>query len=246
MSRQYWEIKNYSQPAEQKLKLNVENTQRKASQKGKQLHPIVVSGKNITNSWWGSAWCRNLERYADYETRIARGKRYVRSGTVVDLQIEQGRISAKVQGSKRIPYKVEIRISPLSESQCQRIIDRCTTKVSNLEHLMTGSFPEEMKELFGGKDGLFPSPKEISFSCSCPDWALMCKHVAAALYGVGVRFDEDPLLFFQLRGIDINRFVDVSLASKVDKMLENAQTASQNSERILAENTDITALFGVL
>ncbi len=246
MSRNYWEIRDYGQPTEQKLKSNVENTRKKASQKGKQLHPIIVSGRNITASWWGNAWCRNLERYADYETRIARGKRYVRSGTVVDLQIEQGKIRARVQGSKRTPYKVEIRISPLSEEQCQRIIDRCTTKVSNLEQLLTGSFPEEMKELFGGKDGLFPSPREISFSCSCPDWALMCKHVAAVLYGVGVRFDEDPLLFFKLRGIDIERFVDVSLASKVDKMLANAQTASQNSERILAENTDITALFGVL
>lgn len=246
MSRSYWEIKKYDQPTEQKLRSNVENTRKKASQKGKQLHPIVVSGRNITTSWWGNAWCRNLERYADYETRIARGKRYVRSGMVVDLQIEQGRISARVQGSKRTPYKVEIRISPLSEERCQRIIDCCTTKVSNLEQLINGSFPEEMKELFGGKDGLFPSPREISFSCSCPDWALMCKHVAAVLYGVGVRFDEDPLLFFQLRGIDMNRFVDVSLASKVDKMLANAQTAPQNSKRILAEDADLTALFGVL
>ncbi len=246
MSRNYWEIKNYDQPTEQKLRSNVENTRRKATQKGKQLHPIIVTDRNITTSWWGNAWCRNLERYADYKTRIARGKRYVRSGTVVDLQIEQGKISARVQGSKRTPYKVEIRISPLSEAQCQRIIDRCTSKVSNLEQLMTGCFPEEMKELFGGKEGLFPSPREISFTCSCPDWALMCKHVAAVLYGVGVRFDEDPLLFFQLRGIDINRFVDVSLASKVDKMLANAQTASQNSGRILAENTDLTSLFGVL
>lgn len=246
MSRNYWEIRDYGQPTEQKLKSNVENTRKKASKKGKQLHPIIVSGRNITTSWWGNAWCRNLERYADYETRIARGKRYVRSGTVVDLQVEHGKIHARVQGSKRTPYKVEIRISPLSEAQCQRIIDRCATKVSNLEQLLTGSFPEEMKELFGGKDGLFPSPREISFSCSCPDWALMCKHVAAVLYGVGVRFDEDPLLFFKLRGIDIDRFVDVSLASKVDKMLANAQTASRNSERILAGDTDISALFGVL
>lgn len=246
MARQYWQIQQYNQPTEQKLQANVENTRQKAAKKGTALHPIAVTGRNITTSWWGNAWCRNLERYADFESRIARGKRYVRSGMVIDLQIETGKITAKVQGSKRTPYKVEIRISPLSEEKCQHIVDRCTTKVRNLEQLMDGQFPEEMKELFGSRDGLFPTPREISFRCSCPDWALMCKHVAAALYGVGVRFDEDPLLFFQLRGIDINRFVDVSLATKVDKLLENAASAAQNSTRILHEGVDITDLFGVL
>ena len=99
-----------------------------------------------------------------------------------------------------------------------------------------------MQELFQGKDGLFPTPKEISFSCSCPDWALMCKHVAAVLYGVGVRLDEQPLLFFELRGIDAGRFIDVTLANRVEQMLANADC---KSPRIISD-ADAGALFGVL
>ncbi len=246
MGRSYWKTGNFQQPTEYELHRNVENTRQKAAKKGKALHPIVVSGRSITNSWWGNAWCKNLERYADFSSRIDRGKRYVRSGTVVDLQIEKGRVLAKVQGSRKTPYKVEVRISPMSEEACQSIIERCTTKVGNIEQLVSGSFPEELKELFGGHNGLFPSPKEIRFSCSCPDWALMCKHVAAVLYGIGVRLDEDPLLFFELRGIEINRFIDVTLANRVDKMLENAEAAAECSKRVMTETAELSELFGVL
>ena len=182
------------------------------------------------------------EQYADYESRLARGKRYVRTGAVIDLQIQKGKILARVQGTRKVPYKVEIRISPLSEEKCQVITQRCGRKMENLEELLAGNFPEEMQELFRGQDGLFPTPKEISFSCSCPDWALMCKHVAAALYGVGVRLDEQPLLFFELRGIDVGRFIDVTLANKVETMLANAQ---KPSSRIM-HGEDAKSLFGVL
>lgn len=246
MSKTYWESNVFQQPTENELRRNIENTKQKAEKKGKDLHPVVVKGRNITNSWWGNAWCKNLERYADFASRIDRGKRYVRSGTVVDLQIEKGHVSAKVQGSRKTPYKVEIRISPLSEEACQNIIEHCSTKVSNIEQLVSGNFPEEMKELFGGHNGLFPAPREISFGCSCPDWALMCKHVAAVLYGIGVRLDEDPLLFFELRGIDVDRFIDVTLSSKVDKLLENAETALVRSKRVMGDSNDLSGLFGVL
>lgn len=246
MSRSYWEIGNFHQPNESELQYNISNTKMKAAKKGKNLHPVVVEGRKITNSWWGNAWCKNLERYADFSSRIDRGKRYVRSGAVIDLQIEKGLVIAKVQGSRKAPYNIKILISPLSEEACQNIIDRCTTKVGNIEQLMSGNFPEEMKELFGGHNGLFPSPREISFLCSCPDWALMCKHVAAALYGIGVRLDENPLLFFELRGIEINRFIDVALASKVDMMLENAEAATTCSKRVLTDSAELSSLFGVL
>lgn len=114
--------------------------------------------------------------------------------------------------------------------------------MENIEQLMSGNFPVEMQELFQGKDGFFPTPKEISFQCSCPDWALMCKHVSAVLYGVGVRLDEQPLLFFELRGIDVGRFIDVTLANKVEEMLANE---GKPSDRIIDE-ADIRGLFGVL
>lgn len=242
MSR-YWEMDYYSQPSQQEIKKRATATKKKENSKGKQLSPITVTGRTIVKNWWGQAWCNNLERYADYTSRIERGKRYVRSNAIVDLQIEKGKVLARVQGTRKIPYKVEIRISPLSEERCQNIIEKCSTKLENVERLIQGDFPEDMKTLFEGNGGLFPEPKEISFNCSCPDWALMCKHVAAALYGVGVRLDEQPLLFFELRGIDFNRFIDVTLANKVESMLKNAD--QPKSDRVI-EESDLTKLFGVL
>lgn len=240
----YWDRGDYfTQPSSSELRAKASAAAQKERKKGKILAPVVVTGRTIAKNWWGKAWCDNLERYADYENRIERGKRYVRSGAIVDLQIERGKVHARVQGTRKTPYKIEIRISPLSEEKCQDIISRCSEKLENVERLLQGDFPPEMKLLFEEKDGLFPSPREISFTCSCPDWALMCKHVAAALYGVGARFDENPLLFFELRGIDFNRFIDVTLANKVEMMLKNADCPQ--SSRIM-ETDRLTELFGIL
>lgn len=240
--KSYWDQTYYPQPTESEIHSRAAQTARKASIKGQTLHPVVLSGRTIAKSWWGKAWCQNLEQYADFETRLPRGQKYVRSGAVVDLQIQKGKITARVQGTRRTPYKIEIRISPLSQQRCDEIMDRCTTRVDTLENLLSGSFPESMKDVFLGDGGLFPTPREISFSCSCPDWAVMCKHVAAALYGVGARLDEDPTLFFSLRGIDTGRFVDVVIANRVEAMLSNV---NRPSRRIL-QDADLTELFGVL
>ena len=237
----YWDDGFYSQPSASELKRKSEASRKSAEKKGKTLEPVVIRGRTIARSWWGKAWCDNLERYADFESRLDRGKRYVRTGAVVDLKIDKGRLSARVQGTRKTPYKVEIRISPLSEERCQEIIAACGRKVENLEKLLAGDFPEELKELFTQKNGLFPASREISFSCSCPDWALMCKHVAAALYGVGARLDEDPSLFFTLRGIEMGRFIDVAIANRVELMLQNA---SRPSGRIIAPG-EVRELFGV-
>lgn len=238
----YWKSNNYSQLSVSELQRKARESARAAAGKGKVLEPVVVTGRKISQSWWGNAWCGNLERYADYASRLDRGKRYVRSGAVIDLKIQNGKIAARVQGNRKTPYKVEIRISPLSEERCQAIISRCGRKIQNLEYLAEGKFPEELEELFVGKEGLFPMPQEISFQCSCPDWALMCKHVAAVLYGVGARLDENPFLFFELRGIDADRFIDVALDNKVEAMLANAE---QPSDRII-EGESALDLFGVL
>jgi len=237
----YWDKGTYSQPTTSELKRKSEASRKSAEKKGKTLEPVVIRGRTIAKSWWGKAWCANLERYADFESRLDRGKRYVRTGAVIDLKIEKGKIQARVQGSRKTPYKVEIRISPLSEERCQDILAACGRRVENLEKLLAGDFPEELKELFTQKNGLFPAPREISFSCSCPDWALMCKHVAAALYGVGARLDEEPSLFFTLRGIEVSRFIDVAIANRVELMLQNA---ARPSGRIIA-NGEVRDLFGV-
>ena len=242
MSRYWSEFPRYEQPDAGELKRKSAASKKKAQAKGKILEPVTIKGRNIASTGWGKAWCDNLEQYADYESRLGRGKRYVRNGSVIDLKIQKGKILARVQGTRKTPYKVEIRISPLSEERCQDILERCGRKLENLEALTEGNFPDDMKELFRGKGGLFPEPREISFNCSCPDWALMCKHVAAALYGVGARLDENPLLFFELRGIDVGRFIDVALENRVEAMLANAD---KKSGRIM-EDTDLGKLFGVL
>ena len=155
--------------------------------------------------------------------------------------IKKGKITARVQGTRKTPYKVEIRISPLSEQRIEQIMEKCGTRVETLDKLVNGDFPKELKDVFLENGGLFPEPRGISFSCSCPDWAVMCKHVAATLYGVGARLDEEPLLFFSLRGIDTNRFVDVVISNRIEAMLQNAD---KPSKRIL-QDTQIESLFGV-
>ncbi len=242
MSKYWGEFPQYSQPNASELRKKAAESKKKEKAKGKVLEPVVIKGRSIVNHWWGKAWCDNLERYADYESRLDRGKRYVRTGAVIDLKIQKGKLLARVQGTRKTPYKVEIRISPLSEERCQSIIQRCGRKLENLEALLAGDFPEEMQELFQGKDGLFPAPREISFNCSCPDWALLCKHVAAALYGVGVRLDENPLLFFELRGIEVGRFIDVTLANRVEAMLANAGNRSSR----MMDDEEIEGMFGVI
>ncbi len=243
--KKYWDDGIvYSQPSTEELRKRSDDSLSSAKKKGKLYQPVQVRTKrgNVCESWWGQAWCANLERYADYSSRLERGRNYVRAGTVVDLQIQGGRVEAKVQGRRKTPYKVEVRIGRLSEEACQNIIERCNQKISNIEELVNGRFPEELKEIFAGDGGLFPNPREISFNCSCPDWALMCKHVAAVMYAIGVRFDENPFYFFTLRGIDVDKFIDVALENRVEMMLENANC---KSDRILT-GADLTALFGVL
>lgn len=241
MSR-YWDNESYySQPKTGQLKKNAKDTVKREKAKGRKMEPVVIQGRKIANSWWGQAWCHNLERYADFESRLDRGKRYVRTGAVVDLKIQKGKVAARVQGRRKTPYKIEVYISPLSEERCQYAISQCERKIENLELLLQGGFPEELKELFICDEGLFPSQREISFHCSCPDWALMCKHVAAVLYGIGAKFDENPLLFFELRGIDVEKFIDVTLENRIERMLENADAPS---ERIIA-GEDWEGLFGI-
>ena len=239
--KSYWDQTYFPQPTESEIRSRAAQTARKASIKGQTLHPVALSGRTIAKSWWGKAWCQNLEQYADFETRLPRGQKYVRSGAVVDLQIQKGKITARVQGTRRTPYKIEIRISPLSQQRCDEIMDRCTTRVDTLENLLSGSFPESMKDVFLGDGGLFPTPREISFSCSCPDWAVMCKHVAAAMYGIGLRLDEDPMEFFVLRGLDPSNFIAKAVESRVSIMLKNAK---KKSRRII-DAQDVDALFGV-
>ncbi|SHH26196.1 hypothetical protein [Clostridium grantii] len=230
----------YVSVAERKKKN--EKAAEKLKKKQKDICPVVITGRKLASTWWGIAWNKNLESYSDYSNRIPRGRSYVRNGSVLDLKIGKEKISALVQGSGRKPYEVDITITPLSINRWNKIIDNSMGKIDSLEELVKGKFPKSLESLFTEKNnGLFPSPKEIKFDCDCPDWASMCKHVAAVLYGIGARLDENPELFFTLRGININEFIEKTTINMAEALLIKSQ---KTSNRII-DNEDVSALFDV-
>src|SRR5947209_9605560 len=169
----------------------------KLAKKGRQTSPVVIEGRKIAKSFWGKAWCDNLERYSDFSNRLPRGRTYVRNGSVIDLQIEAGEVKALVSGSDI--YKVAVKVAPVSKSRWQAICQDCAGAIDSLIELLQGRFSKGvMERVCRQKTGLFPSPDEINLSCSCPDWASMCKHVAAVLYAIGARLDQKPELLFRL------------------------------------------------
>ncbi len=174
--------------------------QRLAKQ-GRNLSPVLIEGRKIAASFWGKAWCENLESYRDYENRLSRGRSYVRHGAVLDLNIEPGKVAALVCGSQ--VYEVEVTIERLSPAYWRRIQARCAGQVGSLIELLEGRLSEGVMRIITHRDeGLFPKPSEIQMTCSCPDIATMCKHVAAVLYAVGTRLDVRPDLLFVLRQVD--------------------------------------------
>ena len=169
--------------------------------KGKQINPVKIEGRTIARTFWGKSWCDHLESYSDYSNRLPRGRTYVRNGSVIDLQIGKSEVIAMVSGSSL--YTVKIRIITLETARWKNIIKECSGKIDSLVELLQGKFSRGVMEVITCKErGLFPTPKQISMTCSCPDSATMCKHVAAVLYGVGARLDENPELFFALRNVD--------------------------------------------
>jgi len=208
--------------------------------KNANIAPVVIEGRKIAKTWWGQAWCKNLESYADFSNRIGRGSAYVRNGFVLDLQIEPGAVYAKVYGTHL--YNITINIDPLDKRIKDDIAAAVGHRIDSIESLVSGAFPEDLRAVFLQQGtGLFPTPKEIHMDCSCPDWAEMCKHVAAALYGVGARLDEDPLLFFKLRGIGMSEFIKRSIDEKMKSLLRNA---GKKTGRVM-EEADLGELFGV-
>ena len=231
----YWGFRPYVPVAERRRRAAKEIE--KLRKKGHVVAPIVIEGRKIARSFWGKAWCDNLERYSDFANRLPRGRTYVGNGSVIDLRIARGKVEALVSGSEI--YKVKISIAVAAPSRWKAICADCAGSVGSLIELLHGKLSKNvMERVCKEADGLFPTPQEIAMSCSCPDWADMCKHVAAALYGVGARLDADPDLLFTLRGVD-----RAELVSTVGADLPLTRTAAA-SERVLADD-DVAALFGL-
>jgi uncharacterized Zn finger protein len=204
---------------------------------GRIVSPVEITGRKIATTFWGTAWCDNLERYSDFANRIPRGRTYVRNGSVIDLQIGAGRVDALVSGSRM--YTVTVEVARVPAPQWRDICARCAGGIDSLVELLQGRFSKGvMAHLCQQGAGLFPAPKEIAFSCSCPDGAYMCKHVAAVLYGVGARFDGQPELLFRLRNVDEQDLV-AGAATHVP-----SSSTSTGAAKILPDG-DLSGVFGV-
>lgn len=200
----YFGWKPYVPVSERRKK--AEKVAAKMQKNGASLTPVIGGRGSIAKTFWGKAWCDNLERYSDYENRLPRGRTYVRNGSVIDLKISEGAIQAQVMGSSL--YTVAVKVSAVPAPQWQAISADCAGSIETLVELLQGKLSKAvMERICTPKTGLFPAPKEISFTCSCPDWASMCKHVAAVLYGIGVRLDNQPDLLFSLRRVDAKDLV---------------------------------------
>ena len=214
-----------------------EREMQKLKKKGRLVVPVVIEGRTIAKTFWGKAWCDNLERYSDFENRLPRGRTYVRNGSVVDLEIAPGEVNALVSGSEI--YRVAVKVSAVSKAHWKSICTDCAGTIGSLVELLQGRFSKGvMERICRQQVGLFPAPAGIQFSCSCPDWASMCKHVAAVLYGIGARLDEQPELLFKLRKVD-----EKDLIAKAGRGLPLSQKRLAD-EKVLADE-DLSELFGL-
>jgi len=174
--------------------------------KGMTIEPVVIEGRAITRTFWGNAWCEHLMRFASLANRLERGRTYVRNGSVCHLEIDAGEVRALVMGNEL--YEVKLGVKPLAAARWSAIRRRCAGSVGSIMDLLQGRLSAGVMGVVTDRDeGLFPQPREFRPSCSCPDQADVCKHVAAVFYGVGARLDERPQMLFELRGVDHRELV---------------------------------------
>jgi uncharacterized Zn finger protein len=210
----------------------------KFRKKGVNIQPIKIEGRKIAQTFWGQAWCDHLEKFSDFENRLPRGRTYVRNGSVCHLEISPGEIKAMVNGSEL--YNVNIAVKKLPGKRWNGFKKQCAGKIGSLLELLQGRLSDNVMSVVTRRDdGLFPVPAEITLKCSCPDWAVMCKHVAAVLYGVGARLDERPELLFLLRGVDHEELVSAEAGSAAVARAVKADGAGRIAE------ADLSGLFGI-
>lgn len=210
----------------------------KLKKKGIVICPIKpFKGRKIAQTFWGDGWCKHLEQFSDFDNRLPRGRTYVRNGSVCHLGISKGHIHAYVAGSEL--YEVNIKIKTIAREQWANICQNCTGRIGSLLELLQGRFSNEVMQIVTDPHhGLFPLPDQITLNCSCPDWASMCKHVAAVLYGVGARLDQSPELIFTLRGVDTADLISTNT-------LDAAAMTSSTGQRRRRLKGDVAAVFGV-
>jgi Uncharacterized conserved protein len=233
MSYGYW--KPYVSVARRRAQ--AEKAVTKAKKTGQDMRPVVVAGRTIAKTFWGKAWCDNLEAYSDFENRLPRGRTYVRNGSVIDLKIEPGMVRALVVGSSL--YHIKIGMAAVPDAHWRSLAKECTGSIASLVELLQGKLSKAvMERICQPKTGLFPAPKDIQLECSCPDWATMCKHVAAVLYGVGVCLDTQPDLLFTLRQVDPHELV----THATERSVKTGKTPATGK---LLDDFQLSDIFGI-
>lgn len=224
-------------PVAQRKRMAQQEAKRRLK-KGQSLAPIQITARKIATTFWGTAWCDNLGHYSDYANRLPRGRTYARNGSIVDLQIKPGKITALVAGSS--PYDVKITIKKLDARRWNQLRKDCAESIHSLIDLMRGKLPDDvLRRLTDPNKGMFPAPREIRLSCNCPDGASLCKHLAAVLFGVGHRLDNEPDLFFQLRGVNQQDLITEALSN------QSVNTALGLDQESAIDSGDLESIFGI-
>jgi len=219
-------------------KAKAEKVVKKLKAEGLDAKPVRISGNQIAKTFWGKGWCTHLLSFSDFANRLPRGKSYVRHGSVCHLQVDGQNVEALVSGSAL--YRVTISITPLEESRWEELKSRCMGKVGSLLELLEGKLSDDVMAVIAHrKTGLFPGPKEIKFSCDCPDSARMCKHIAAALYGIGHRLDAEPRLLFTLRNVEPNDLMTLNLSQEFPQSNDPHAIPDHQLEEIFGIDLDL-------
>src|ERR1700738_2218639 len=232
----WWSYRPYVPVAERRAKAM--RKMEKLAKKGQKFSPVSIAGRKISTTFWGRAWCDNLESYSDFSNRLPRGRTYARNGSVLDLRIDAGKVTSIVCGSEL--YRIAIKIKPLNGRSWKALRTKCGQRIGSLVELLQGKLSNEVMAIVTERSsGLFPAPHEIGMSCSCPDWAGMCKHVAATLYAVGARLDQNPELLFVLRGADHLELV----TEATESVTIGVSSSLDGSATLTGEN--LAEIFGI-
>ena len=228
----------YVSVAEKRKRATAEIARRKKA--GDPCEPVLpIEGREIATTFWGKGWCERFESFRDFESRLPRGRSYARNGSVIDLRVRAGAVEARVMGSDPEPYEITVTVKPLAAARWKTLASATAGKISSLVGLLSGELSPDVLEVLTKRDGgLYPEPGDLTFACSCPDWAKLCKHVAASLYGIGARLDTRPELLFTLRGVDEKELI--SSAARA-----TTKAARATSGKKLLDDRKLGAIFGI-
>lgn len=191
-------------------------------------------------SWWARRWVTVLESF-DIGRRLARGRSYARYGQVLSIEIDKGKVSAKVQGSRTKPYNVKIEMKILPASDWKRLAKMISRQAIFSAKLLAGEMPLDVEKVFQEAGlSLFPERlRDLKIACSCPDWSNPCKHIAAVYYLLGEEFDRDPFLIFKLRGMSRGELIEMlsSTGKKTTSMkAKSKRISTQGDEETLTSD----------